>query len=66
MFGVRIKHAAVDGGSSNAGEIKKEGVSGRRKIEASTRYTVYSGAGDIPVDRYCYRFAEYAVCRGWW
>lgn len=39
-------------------EIKKEGESGRRKISQYT--ATYSGAGNIPVDRYCYWSAEYA------
>lgn len=40
-------------------ELKKEGESGRRKI-SPVHPLRYSGAGDIPVDRYCYRSAEYA------
>ncbi|MGU0043140.1 hypothetical protein ACVXHA_10185 [Escherichia coli] len=43
-------------------EIKKEGESGRRK-SASTPVTVL-GAGNIPVDWYCYRSAEYACMQG--
>ena len=44
-------------------ELKKEGESGRRKISQYTRYGI-SGAGNIPVDRYCYRSSEYAWYAG--
>lgn len=44
-------------------EIKKEGEAGRRKI---SQYNLlrYAGIGHIPVDRYCYRSAEYAWYAG--
>ncbi|VFS59207.1 preprotein translocase subunit SecY [Kluyvera cryocrescens] len=46
-------------------EIKKEGESGRRK-DQPVHPLRHSGAGDIPVNRYCYLVYRIClVCRAW-